>query len=73
MQRARQECWRKRHHEKYIQNKEHEKQLKTDDEVEQQRRKLKTKKIDPSQIDVLAKRDVAIISGKKRGKHSMRP
>jgi hypothetical protein len=70
-QKARQTLLREQHHEKSIRDKQHEQQLEEEKKVDQQRRKLKTKAVDPNHIDDLAKRDVAIISGKSRSKHSM--
>jgi hypothetical protein len=73
MHKGRQDFWREEHHAKHEKVKQHEQELKLEQKIEEQRRKLATKRIDRDQIEKYAKRDVAIISGDKRGKMSMHP
>jgi Predicted metal-binding protein (DUF2103) len=69
---ARQNFWREQHQEQHQQIKEQEKEHKMAEQVKQQRRKLVNKSIPTEKLTDYAARDTQIISGKDRGKYSMR-
>lgn len=68
----RQSFWRMEHQQDYLKVKKREDEIKRQQEITEHTRKLASKGVDSAAIEQYAERDIDIISGKNRGKCSMK-